>query len=105
MLAKSLFVSEEVHERKVVLPNGEEHSLFFKQIAHVDFRKFLLAEKSGDDDKQAASMAKLIASSLCEPDGKPAITVAQALKLNAAAANAIAEKVLEVNGYGEKGNG
>jgi hypothetical protein len=99
---QSLFVSDAVHERDVTLPDGTVHKLHFKEIPAVEFRKFYNAEQSKDEDVQAASMSRLIAASLCEPDGKPAITVAQAKKLRTAAMNAIASVVMEVNGFGAK---
>jgi hypothetical protein len=99
---QSLFISDTVHERDVTLPDGTVHKLHFKEIPAVEFRKFYNAEQSKDEDVQAASMSRLIAASLCEPDGKPAITVAQAKKLRTAAMNAIASVVMEVNGFGAK---
>jgi hypothetical protein len=104
-LAKSLFVSDEIHEKEVSLPNGEVHKLHFKELSAVEFRKFQMAEFSEDDDVKATSMAKLISSSLVEPDGKPALTMQQALKLNSAATNAIISAILGVNGFGEQKKG
>lgn len=101
-LADSLFVSNEVFTREVELPNGEKHPLYFKQIPAAEFRRFQLAEQSENEDTRAGSIAKLICASLCEADGKPAITYTQALKLTAGAANAILTAVLDVNGFGGK---
>lgn len=98
MLDKSLFVSTEVHEKKVKLPDGSEHSLFFKELPAVEFRRFALAEQSENDDIKATSIAKLLSVSLCEPDGQPAITFDKALQLKASAMSAIFEAMLEVNG-------
>ena len=64
--------------------------------------EFYLAEQSSDEDKQAASMAQLIAASLCEPDGKTCLTIKQALKLTSSAANAIVGEILSINGVGAK---
>jgi hypothetical protein len=99
---QSLFVSDVVHEREVKLPDGTVHTLHFKEIPAVEFRKFYNAEQSKDEDVQAASMARLIASSLCDPDGKASLTLAQAKKLKTVAMNAIAAAVMEVNGFGAK---
>jgi hypothetical protein len=98
MLNESFFVSNQVQEKKVKLSDGSEHTLYFKELPAVEFRRFALAEQSENDDIKAASVAKLIASSLCEPDGKPAITFEKALQLKASAMNAIFEVMLEVNG-------
>jgi hypothetical protein len=98
MLDKSLFVSTDVQEKKVKLPDGSEHSLFFKELPAVEFRRFAIAEQSDNDEIKASSIAKLISVSLCEPDGKPAITFEKALQLKATAMTAIFEAMLEVNG-------
>lgn len=100
MIADSLFVSEKVHERIVKLPDGAEHKLWFKELPAVEFRKFWIAENNDDPEIQAASIARLIAASLCDESGKPALTYQQALKLTAPAANAISASVLDVNGFG-----
>jgi hypothetical protein len=102
MLDKALFVSDTIHERTVTLPDGSSHALHFKELPAIAFRKFHDAERSDDEDVRAASMAKLIAASVCEPDGKPALSVEKAKQLTAAAANALIEAVLSVNGFGGK---
>jgi hypothetical protein len=101
-LAKSLFVSDEIHEKEVKLPNGEVHKLHFKELSAVEFRKFQMAEFSEDDEVKATSMAKLIASSLVDSDGKQALNLPQALKLNSAATNAMIAVILGVNGFSEQ---
>lgn len=98
MLNESFFVSEQIQEKTVKLADGSEHILYFKELPAIEFRKFALAEQSENEDVKAASVAKLVASSLCEPDGKPAITFEKALQLKASAMNAIFEAMLEVNG-------
>lgn len=97
MLNDAFFVSTQVHEKQVKLADGSEHTLYFKELPAVEFRKFALAEQSNNEDIKAGAVAKLIAVSLCEPDGKPAITVEQALMLKAGAMNSIFEAILEVN--------
>ena len=98
MLNDAFFVSTQVHEKQVKLADGSEHTLYFKELPAIEFRKFSLAEQSEDEDVKAAALAKLIAASLCEPDGKAAITFNQALMLKADAMNAIFSAMLEVNG-------
>ena len=100
-LASSFFVSTEVQAREVTLPDGSKHTLHFKELPVVEFRKFHMAEASEDEETRAASIAKLIAASLVDEDGKPAITVKDAARLNSAAANAIVNAVLDVNGFGK----
>lgn len=101
-LSASLFVSDKIHEQKVKL-GTEEHTLYFKELPAVEFRKFFLAEQSKDEDQQAGSISKLIAMSLCEPDGKPALTEQKAAQLTAAAAIEITNVILSINGMGAPG--
>lgn len=101
-LDKALFVSAEVFEREVELQDGTKHVLHFKQLAAVEFRRYLNATNSLDEDVAAACMAKLISQSICEPDGKPAVTFKQALQLTPNAERAISAAVLDVNGMGKK---
>jgi len=100
MLNESLFVSEKVIEKEVTLSDGTVHKLYFKELPAVEFRKFYIAEQSQDEDVQASSMAKMVAASLCEPDGKPAITVKKALQLKGSALTAIVEAIMQINGFG-----
>lgn len=102
-LPTSFFVSDTVHERKVKLGNEEEHTLHFRELSHTDFRKFFDDERSEDEDVRAAAVARMIALSLCTPDGKPALTAKDAIRLKPSVANAIADQVLDVNGM-KKGN-
>jgi hypothetical protein len=102
MIDAALFVSDKVHEKQVTLPDGSTHALYFKELPAVEFRKFAIAESSEDEAVQANSMAKLIAASLCEPDGKPAITLKDAQRLTASAMTAIAAAIMEVNGFSAK---
>jgi hypothetical protein len=101
-LPSSLFVSSEVQSREVDLPDGNKHTLYFKALPAVEFRKFQLAEFSNDDDVKAQSMSRLIASSLCESDGKLALTIKDAERLHPLAANSLVTAILDINGFGQK---
>lgn len=101
-LDDDLFVSSTVHERDVPLPDGKTHKLYFREVDSCEFRRYQLAEASQDEAVQLTSMAVLIATSLCEPDGTPALTVDRAEKLKPAATLAIFNAVLEVNQFGGK---
>lgn len=100
------FVSDEIRERKVELADGTEHVLFFKELPAVEFRKFGLAERSEDDEVRSEAIVRLIAASLCESDGTPAMTIEQARKLKSHVASSLFEAVLDVNRVhrGEQGN-
>lgn len=104
---ESFFVSDDIRERKVALADGTEHTLHFRELPAIEFRKFGLAERSDDDEVRAEAMVRLIAASLCEPDGKPAMTLDQARRLKSHVAGALFEAVLDVNRVhkDEQGNG
>lgn len=97
MLDKSFFVSQEIHEKEVELADGSKHVLYFKEIPAVEYQKFRIAQQSVDDNVQAGALAKLIAASLCEPGGDPAITYEQALLLKPEPMNALFAAIMEVN--------
>lgn len=99
----AFFVSGQVHERKVTLADGSEHTLYFKEVPATVYRKFQIAESSDDEDVRASSLAKLIAASMCEADGSPAMTFEQACRLKGPVSNQLVSKVLEVNGKAPAG--
>jgi len=62
---------------------------------------------SDDEEVRITAPARLIAASMCDPGGEPAITTEKARTLKTAALNAILQAVLDVNGMGTvtQGNG
>jgi len=94
----SLFASGDVIERQVELSDGKKHTLYFKELPAVEFRRFTLAERSGDEERQVEAMGRLIARSLVNPDGTAAMTVEKALTLKPDAMNKISEAIMELNG-------
>jgi len=101
-LPSSFFASTEVHKKDVVLGDGKTYTLFFKELPHVEIRKFQLAESSDDQDVRASSIAQMIAASICESDGKPAITLEQSLSLKSSVASKLLEAITEVNAATQK---
>jgi hypothetical protein len=96
-LNESFFVSEKLHEKTVELPDGSKHVLHFREVPAPIFVRFRDQQNSESEAVRAAAVANLIAESLREPDGKSAITVEKAMKLNVAAAQALMAAVMEVN--------
>lgn len=96
-LNELFFVSEKLHEKTVTLPDGSDHVLHFREVPAPVFIRFREQQRSEDDTTRANAVANLIAASLREADGNPAITVDQALNLNVAAAQALMNAVMEVN--------
>lgn len=99
-LSDSLFVSAQIHERTVTLGDGQKHTLFFKELPAVDFRAYQLAEHSADEAVKVTSMPKLIALSVCEPDGTPAMTLDRAKTLRPEVMIAIFHEILNLNRIG-----
>lgn len=97
-LNQSLFTSDAVHEREITLGDGTKHVLYFREIPSSEFRKLQTSSKS--DDQQEIAASKLIARSLCNPDGTDAITQEDAAKLKQGVRFAIALAIGEVNGIG-----
>lgn len=98
MIDAAFFTKAELQVREVELPDGSKHQIHFRELPALDFRRFQLAEQSNDDEKRAAAMTALIAASVCEPDGKQAMTAKQAAKLAPRAADALIRAILDVNG-------
>jgi hypothetical protein len=96
-LSPAFFAGDVIETRQVELSDGSIHTLHFRQLTVVEMRRFQLAERSDDPDERANSAAVLIAASLVEPDGKPALTLARATQLNAPAADALVMAVLDVH--------
>ena len=94
----SLFTSDTVHEREITLGDGSKHLLHFREIPASEFRK--LQTESKRDDLQELAASKLIARSLCKPDGTDAVTVEEAGRLKQGVRFAIALAIGEVNGVG-----
>jgi hypothetical protein len=100
MLDASFFVSDQLHERTVKLADGGEHKLHFRELPAVSFRAFQIAETSDDPDVRAGSMARLIAASVCNPDGTAAMDATKAQSLKPHVMNALVAEILSLNRLG-----
>lgn len=98
----AFFVAAGPVPRQVELPDGSTHTLHFKQLPGIAFRRYHMAESSADEAQRVESILHLICESLCEADGKPALTITKARQLTAGAMGALFTAVLEVNGYAGK---
>lgn len=101
-LNESFFVSEELHEKKVQLPDGSEHVLHFRELPAQEFIQYRNEQASDDPEIRKLAVARLIARALVNPDGSPALTDDQAKKLKPAAATALMAAIMEVNSFGAK---
>lgn len=98
MLDPSLFVGETIHEREITLGDGSKQLLHFREITSADFRKLQTASMKPEEAEAAVS--RVIAASLCNPDGTDAITVKQASALKHGVRMALSIAIAEVNGIG-----
>lgn len=99
MFSDADFVSSEIHERQVVLGDGLPHVVHFRELPHSDYKRFIMHCTSSDEDVRAAAEARLVAAGVCEPDGSPALTLEQAVRLRALVLQRLARYVVEVNGW------
>lgn len=104
-LPEEAFVGTALHAHPVVLGDGKPRTLWFREVNAVEFRRFQMAETSPDEDLRAASVARLIAASLCNPDGSVAITTERAMQLKPAVMGQLLAAVMQVNGFQRKAPG
>lgn len=97
MLDQSFFISADLHEKEVELADGSKHKLHFRELPYIDVSRYQAGIQSGDENERAAASAKLIAASLCNPDGSPALTFEQASKLKPAVGTTIFNAAVAVN--------
>lgn len=101
-LIASLLVSSTPQARQVTLADGTVHTLHFKELPASVFRGYFNVLRGTDEAAKARALAELIASSLVNEDGTPALTAEQATLLKSPAEAAITEALMEVNGMGAK---
>jgi len=99
LLDPSLFISDEVHEREVALADGQKHTFYIREQDAGVLRSFFAGQVSDDPDKQADSMARLIAKAICDPEGKPALSLVDAKRLKFAVQIALTKAISEVHSY------
>jgi len=70
-----------VQERAVLFPNGEKHTVWFRQAPAGVYRRVMFGMGGLSEDDKEKHIAELIAASLCEPDGNLKVTPAEALNI------------------------
>ncbi|USJ00854.1 phage tail assembly chaperone family protein, TAC [Xanthomonas prunicola] len=95
----SLFVSPDVHKRQVKLADGKEHTFYIREQLSGIVRAFLSGQTSEDPEKQAESMARIIAKAICTEDGNPALSLEQARNLKFSVQIALASAISGVHSY------
>jgi hypothetical protein len=101
-LDSAFFVSDQLHERKVTLPDGSEHTLHFRELLAHEFLRYRDEQRSESAATRERATPRIIALSLRNPDGTPAMTDEQAAKLRPGAMSALMAAVMEVNTFDAK---
>lgn len=97
MLDKSFFVSPEVVGKDVQLKDGSTHKLYFRRVSSYDYQRFLNCLRSPSIDDRGMAYHVLVAASLCDADGKAALTLEKAKELEEAVLERLFSAALELN--------
>ncbi|UXC34779.1 hypothetical protein [Cupriavidus gilardii] len=97
MLSESFFTPSAVNKRTIKLADGTEHELYFRKVSSYDYSRFLAYAASKVPEERAEAAHVLVAASLCEADGKPALTVEKARTLKSEALDPLFAAAMEVN--------
>lgn len=96
------FVTTEIHERQIVLADGQPHAIYFRELPNTDLKRYALWQLSDDEDVRVAAEARLLSVGVCEPDGTQMLTVEQAIKLRLPIMRRLCIALLEINQYYDK---
>lgn len=97
MLDDAFFISANLHEKEVEMADGSKRKLHFRELPYIDVSRYQAGINSDDELERASASAKLIAASLCNPDGSAAVTFEQAARLKPAVGTAIFNAAVAVN--------
>lgn len=100
-LPQSLFVSDELHAREVVLFDGSRHTFHFREFTAAEYREVQRLASSKDEAEQDAHRSMLVAISLRGADGSVALTPERAAQLKPSVRDRLYITALQVNGYGQ----
>lgn len=89
-----LFVSEQAVERTVKLA-GKSRTIWIREMSHADWFRYAAIARAGDLETQSGAQAFIVSKSLCEPDGKPALSHEQAANLKSHVLGALQTVILD----------
>jgi len=87
-----MFASKDVHADTITLPNGEKAQFHVRELPDVEFRKLW----------NGGERSKLIASTICDQDGKPVMTEGQADQLKPLVAAELQRVAMKHSGFGDE---
>ena len=100
-LSEGCFIPDKIEERTVEFADGTREVVHFKHLSNTTFERFSLWANSSNEDVVATANARLLVAGVCEPDGRPALTQAQAELLKRSVARKLLAALLEVNDMGK----
>lgn len=84
-LPSAFFTSPDVYQREVKLGDESVHPLHFREASSKVWRRYWVSlaqtRDNAEDESFDMACAQLIAASVCNPDGTPALDVEKALTL------------------------
>lgn len=92
------FCDGEIHERPVILGNGEEKIVWFRQLPNTDWKRYFMWLQSEDEDVRLSAEARLVAMGVCNPDGSPGLALEDAQRLKIPVLGRLITALREVNG-------
>lgn len=87
-----MFASKDVHADTITLPSGDKAQFHVRELPDAEFRKLF----------QDGDRAKLIAATICDENGKPVMTAAQAAQLKPLVAAELQQVAMKHSGFGDK---
>lgn len=103
-LADKFFISAGIEERQIKMDDGTVEVVWFKHLPNTDFERYAIWRSSEDERVVSSAPARLLSLGVCEPDGQPALTFAQAELIKRPVMQRMVTALLEVNGYGKEGD-
>jgi hypothetical protein len=100
-LPASLFVSDDLHERKVTLFDGSEHTFWFREFSAAEYREVQRLARSDSEEDQDAHRSLLVSISVRGADGSVVLTAERAAQLKPSVRDRLYITALQVNGYGQ----
>ena len=101
---KSLFISDELHEKKIDTPKGKV-TIWLKELPNNAYTRFQSQLRSDDHDVVAEAMPRLVALSVCDADGEESMDFEQACRLKAPILDQIIKHILSLGKAANAGKG
>ena len=98
MFYDRFIVGDDIITLKATMPDGSEHDTYWKKCQHTYYERWRAAEASGDLAKVERAKQQFIAASLVNPDGTPAMSERDSIKLTTEGVLVLFPKALEANG-------